>query len=213
MRRPGRRCDEEDTMGRKDEKTTAKTTDVSPTRTKATWKPGITDDSIPFFRCASCGAVVQGIDGPNGPTFSGLVRRPDVKLPYATNSFAPSCCGAPMEPLVGTGDGAGGGIALDYEIVGGFDQNTLRVFWTSDEGAAPRWIALKTFMGSQLKYVMPDKQPPIVFAFGDEDAYAYCDEDPCVCCTFHCKRGFEIYAYVDGAGLVSLPVHREDLLG
>ena len=99
------------------------------------------------------------------------------------------------------------------DIVGGFDENALRVYWTSNEGAAPRWIALKTFMGSQLKYVMPDKQPPLVFALGDEDAYAYCDEDPCVCCTFHCKRGFEIYAYVDGIGLVSMPIHREDLLG
>ena len=201
-------------MSKKDEKPATKTaSDVSPTRTKATWKPGVTDDSIPFFRCATCGSVVQGIDGPNGPTFSGLVRRPDVKLPYATNSFAPSCCGAPMEPLTGPTAQTSAAFELRYDIVGGFDENALRVYWPSNEGAAPRWIALKTFMGSQLKYVMPDKQPPLVFALGDEDAYAYCDEDPCVCCTFHCKRGFEIYAYVDGIGLVSMPIHREDLLG
>ncbi len=189
--------------------------EVSPTRTKATWKPGISDDSIPFFRCASCGAVVQGVDGANGPSFSGLVRRPDAKLPYATNDFAPACCGAPMEPLTGSGStGEGSGrVSVDYEIVGGFDMNTLRVSWSSSDGSAPLWIALKTFTGSQLKYVLPDKKPPIVFALGDEDAYAYCDEDPCVSCTFHCKRGFEIYAYVGDGELVRVPMHREDLLG
>lgn len=197
-----------------DEKAGARpSTEVSPTRTKATWKPGVSDDSIPFFRCASCGAVVQGLDGVNGPTFSGLVRRPDAKLPYATNDFAPTCCGAPMEPLAKTSAEAGSAISLRYEIVGGFDMNTMRVFWTSTDGRRPSWIALKTFTGSQLKYVLLEKQPPIVFAFADEDAYAYCDEDPCVCCTFHCKRGFELYAYVEGAGLLAFPVHREELLG
>lgn len=130
-------------MSKKDEKPATKTaSDVSPTRTKATWKPGVTDDSIPFFRCATCGSVVQGIDGPNGPTFSGLVRRPDVKLPYATNSFAPSCCGAPMEPLTGPTAQTSAAFELRYDIVGGFDENALRVYWTSNEGAAPRWIAL-----------------------------------------------------------------------
>ena len=195
-----------------EDKAAKASSDVSPTRTKATWKPGVSDDSIPFFHCPSCGAVVQGIDGPNGPTFSGLVRRPDVTLPYATNGFAPTCCGEPRGPLTGEAAASSDAMSLRYEVVGGFDMNTLRVYWTSKDGKAPRWIALKTFMGSQLKYVLPDKQPPVVFALGDEDAYAYCDEDPCVCCTFHCKRGFELYAYLGDGELASLLVHREDLL-
>ena len=42
----------------------------------------------------------------------------------------------------------------------------------------------------------------------DEDAFAYCDKDPCVECTFRCKRGMEIYAYVENIGLIVLPLDR-----
>ena len=99
---------------------------------------------------------------------------------------------------------------LSYDVVGGFDANALRGFWKVREaGCEPRWFALKAFTGMQLKYVLPGKRAPIVFALGDEDAYAYCDEDPCVGCTFRCKRGFELYAYVEKIGLVAQSVHRE----
>ncbi len=182
---------------------------ISPTRTKATWKPGISDDSVPFFRCASCGSIVAGIDGPNDVQLSGLVRRPDATLPYASNSFLPSCCGQPMEPLTDATRNAEGRFSLSYEVVGGFEMNALRASWQGEK--APRWIALKTFTGLQLKYVLPGKKSPLVFALGDEDAYAYCDEDPCIACTFHCKRGFELYAYVEGIGLICTPVHQEAL--
>ena len=54
----------------------------------------------------------------------------------------------------------------------------------------------------QHKYVTPKKWPPVVFALADEDAFAYCDKNPCVQCTFRCKREFEIYAYVENIGMV-----------
>lgn len=185
---------------------------VSPTRTKATWKPGITNDPIPFFRCSTCGAIVCGLDGVNGiEQGGGLERRPDAKLPYASNTFSPSCCGTPMEMINNTSTHTAEELGLTYKMVGGFDINAMRVSWKFG-GPAPRWVALKTFTGMQMKYVLPKKNPPLVFAFGDEDAYAYCDEDPCVNCTFHCKRGFEIYAYYEDAGLICIPVHQEDLL-
>ncbi len=184
---------------------------ISPSRTKATWKPGITDDSIPFFYCPTCKSVLPGIDGANNITSSGLVRRPDYKLPYATNEFAPSCCGETMQPLVGDKTGTNGKMTISYQVVGGFDMNTLRVFWKSKDGSKPIWIAVKTFTGMLLKYVFPDKYSPITFGLSDEDAYAYCDEDPCLACTFHCKRGFEIYAYLGNGELLSLPMHVEDL--
>lgn len=57
------------------------------------------------------------------------------------------------------------------------------------------------------------KWPPIVFALADEDAFAYCDKNPCVECTFRCKRGMEIYAYVDNIGLVILPLDRMEAPG
>ena len=43
-----------------------------------------------------------------------------------------------------------------------------------------RWFGLKTFTGMQHKYVTPKKWPPVVFALADEDAFAYCDKNPCV---------------------------------
>ena len=35
----------------------------SVTRTRATWKPRIADDALPFYRCPECGRVLQGIAG------------------------------------------------------------------------------------------------------------------------------------------------------
>lgn len=183
---------------------------MSPTRTKATWKPGISDDSLPFFRCPTCGSIMCGIDGAQGVQLSGLERRPDATLPYASNTFAPTCCGQAMEPLAAASPEAADRLGLTYDVVGGFDMNALRVSW-KHALSAPRWVALKTFTGMQLKYVLPGKRPPLVFALGDEDAYAYCDEDPCLACTFHCKRGFELYAYLEGEGVVSAIIHQEAL--
>ena len=47
-----------------------------------------------------------------------------------------------------------------------------------------------------------------MFGCADEDAFAYCDKNPCVECTFRCKRGMEIYAYVENLGLVVMPLDR-----
>ena len=76
---------------------------------------------------------------------------------------------------------------LDYQIDGSNYKKALRVTWKVKEpGYEPRWFAVKTFTGIMTKYVTPKMWPPIVFAFADEDAYAYCDEDPCLECTFRC---------------------------
>lgn len=148
--------------------------------------------------------------GGEGPRLSGGGRRPTIELPYAP-APDPAACGGFLErlPAASAADCADS-IELSYDVVGGFDANALRVFWKVREaGCEPRWFALKAFTGMQLKYVLPGKRAPIVFALGDEDAYAYCDEDPCVGCTFRCKRGFELYAYVEKIGLVAQSVHRE----
>ncbi|MFR1640014.1 MAG: hypothetical protein ACLSVD_13165 [Eggerthellaceae bacterium] len=67
----------------------------------------------------------------------------------------------------------------------------------SDDRFRIQWIALKTFTGSQLKYVLPKKRSPLLFALADEDAYVYCDKDVCLECTFMCKRGFVFYVGVE----------------
>lgn len=185
--------------------------EYSPTRTHATWKPRVTSAHVPFFHCTECGAVLQGMDGaqPNDLVNDGersLIFEPA----YAQNEFHPSCCGKPMErmeaiPAAEVEDR----FKFTYQIMGGMNNNCIKVDWrTPDSSCKPRWFALKTFTGVMTKYVQPKKWPPIVFALADEDAFAYCDKDPCVECTFRCKRGMEIYAYVDNIGLVVLPLDR-----
>lgn len=182
---------------------------LSPTRTKAAWKPGVFEEPLPFFRCSTCGAIFLNIDGGEGPRLTGGGRRPIIELPYAPAAPAPVCCGAPMERLLQS-SATSEAIELTYDVVGGFDANALRVFWTVlEDDCELHWIALKTFTGLQLKYIVPGKKAPVLFAFADEDAYAYCDESPCLACTFHCKSGFILYACTEKTGLITLPIHRE----
>lgn len=72
----------------------------------------------------------------------------------------------------------------------------------------PEWIYLKTFTGGYLKYIAEGKRPPMVFALADTDAFAYCDEDPCLECVFRCKRGFILYVYGKRAGLIEVPLDK-----
>ena len=184
--------------------------EFSPTRTHATWKPRVTPVPVPYFRCSVCGAVLQGVDGDVEITMSDNHRSQVAELPYAHTDFHPECCGKPMERLEGISYlEVKDKLDLDYQIVGSYDHNALRVTWKVVEpGYEPRWFAIKTFTGVMTKYVTPKKWPPIVFAFADEDAYAYCDEDPCLECTFRCKRGMEVYCYTPKIGLIVMPLER-----
>ena len=74
------------------------------------------------------------------------------------------------------------------------------------------WVALKTFTGMQLKYVMPKKFPPLLFALADEDAFAYCNKIPCEECAFRCKSGFVFYANIKGLGIVRMSMDRISML-
>ena len=95
---------------------------------------------------------------------------------------------------------------FDYQIIGGYDQNGIQVYWP--EEYCPEWIWLHTFSGGQLKFVPEGKVPPVTFALAEEDAYAYCDEDPCLECVFRCKKGFLLYFYVPEMGLLTMPMDR-----
>lgn len=185
--------------------------EFSPTRTHSTWKPRVNAAHVPYFRCPACGAILGGIDGNVELTLTNDGERSlIIEPPYAHVEFNPVCCGKPMERLEPIpAEDVTDKFKLNYQIVGGLNNNALNITWNSkDPAAKPRWFALKTFTGVMTKYVMPKKWPPIVFAFSDEDAFAYCDKNPCVECTFRCKRGMEIYAYVETVGLVILPLDR-----
>lgn len=185
--------------------------DFSPTRTHATWKPRVTGEHIPFYRCSECGNVFVGLDGNVDIAMRSDGERSLIaELPYAHVDFKPECHGKPMEKLeVLPSWDLEDKIKLDYTIMGGMNNNCIQVTWSvKDPECKPRWFALKTFTGLQMKYVTEKKWSPIVFALADEDAFAYCDKDPCVECTFRCKRGQEIYCYVEKLGLLYLPLDR-----
>ncbi|QAT48953.1 hypothetical protein EQM14_03720 [Caproiciproducens sp. NJN-50] len=158
-----------------------------PRRARETRKPEPICGDPQFFLCESCGSVFQ------------LIGTADAEV---------RCCSAPMKKLQPVPLEAGCGLMIDYEIVGGFNENAVKVTWySSTDALAPEWICLKTFTGGQLKYIPPSKHS-IVFALADTDAYCYCDEDPCLECTFRCKRGFALFAWNRELGLLQVPMDK-----
>lgn len=184
-----------------------------------------------FFLCRSCGAVFTVTEekkterAPRQASEKGSEQTPEKSLEQGRQIL---CCGRPAEPLIPS-EKAAEAMGLSYEITGGYNDNAVRVYWkppakgvsssvsplspallpaASAGGLKPRWIYLKTFTGGYLKYTGEQKKPPLVFALADTDAFAYCDEDPCLECVFRCKRGFMIYGYSEEAGLAELPLDK-----
>jgi hypothetical protein len=143
-----------------------------------------------FYHCSHCGGVFQA---------TSLKER-----------AVTMCCNERMEPLEAKAPSeVSDEVLIDYKITGGYNENVVEVFWKiKKEEISIEWIYLKTFTGGQLKYVTNPEKTSFVFAMADEDAYVYCDEDPCLECTFRCKRGFEIYVYIKGKGLIKIPLER-----
>jgi len=121
-----------------------------------------------------------------------------------------SCCGVPMERLEPIScQELPEEVSLDYRIVGGYNDSTVELFWTIRKPEYQlEWSYLRTFTGGCLKYPPKGKQPPVIFPLADEDAYAYCDQSPCLECVFRCKRGFVLYVSLSGVGVVELPIDR-----
>ena len=151
---------------------------------------------VKFYQCDTCGALYPVT------TYGDAGKESEVH-----------CCGKKLEPLVAQDyddeKGLDGGIKLSYKIVGGYNDNAIRVAWSEPTYTwKPKWIYMKTFVGGYLKYIADNKKSPMVFALADTDAFCYCDRDPCVECTFRCKRGFIIYYYGDDIGLVQIPIDK-----
>jgi hypothetical protein len=162
-----------------------------PRRSRAPRKPWPECPNVVIYRCYQCSRLYQGMD-------------------FTMPSQIPACCGKPMERLIPQpAEDVSPEITVDYQIVGGFNDNAVEVFWeTKQPEDNPEWILLKTFTGGYIKYVTPKKKPPIIFPLADEDAYAYCDESPCLQCVFRCKRGFVIYLYIKTKGLIEVPLEK-----
>lgn len=148
---------------------------------------------VVFYRCPVCGALF--------PVTGGQALEEKQIL----------CCNEKTERLhPREADEVKEQVKLTYQITGGYNDNAVRISWrtTGSRECTPQWIYLKTFTGGYLKYVTETKRSPMVFALADTDAFAYCDEDPCLECVFRCKRGFVIYVYAKGAGLVEIPLDK-----
>jgi hypothetical protein len=163
----------------------------SPLRSKAPRKPWPECPDIVIYRCSHCGRMYQVIA-------------------YDLPEKEPICCDTGMEWLKPKHlEELLPEIKVDYKIVGGHNYNAVQVFWETKESEdRPEWILLKTFTGGYIKYIPSKKQAPIVFPLADEDAYVYCDEDPCLQCVFRCKRGFIIYIYFRTIGLLAVPLDK-----
>lgn len=119
-----------------------------------------------------------------------------------------TCCGEEANRLVPKDiSGLPVGYSIDYKIRGGYNDNTVIVQIKSDRKEnEPAWICLKTFTGAYTKYVQGKKE--IRFALADLDAFVYCDKEPCLECTFRCKRGFSIFVYNENIGLYEIPMDK-----
>ena len=160
----------------------------SPLRSKLPRKPWIKHAVLQFWHCDSCERLLhEYLDEDCTAEQRELAASP------------PACCGHPMQPLLPLqSKDSADNPALDYEIVGGLNNNAVKVHWNS-AARPPRWIALQTYTGVYLKHISPTKFPPAVFPLSDEDAYAYCDKDVCEQCLYCCKKGCIIYAYTGGS--------------
>lgn len=164
-----------------------------PCRSRAARKPDSICGEPVFFKCGSCGCFCHLLGPDAARTQNGPIN----------------CCGQPMELLAPIAlEELPPGPELDYRIVGSLNENAVQVTWSVDPAYKPAWLYLKSFTGGMVKYLAEKKRPPAVFPLADEDAYVYCDKDPCVECTFRCKRGFILYGWFDSIGLVKLPLDR-----
>lgn len=160
---------------------------VGPRRYLATAKPRIDRPPVSFFRCSTCGGILTG----------SLPEGKDCEI---------RCCGEKTERLAPKpAEELTEGLALSYDIAGGLNENCIRVFW---KGKSPEWLYLETFTGGQYLEIKSKKRPPAVFALAGEDAYAYCDKNPCEKCSFRCKNGFVLYAWYENGGLYFLPLNQ-----
>lgn len=121
-----------------------------PTRTRATWKPRVGEGDLAFFETDD-GVLALGLHGARSGRYDGTDR---------SNVFSPDYLlidGKETMEFAETAPDAER-FHIGFDIVGGFENNAIRVFWPDDEH--PRWIALKTFTGFQVKYPQPGKRPP-----------------------------------------------------
>ena len=161
--------------------------EFSPRRCRDSRKPALSEiPKMSFYRCEKCGELYS---------FLEKEGEPDQKRRLI-------CCGEAILPLEEKEDREGR--LFSYEITGGYNNNAVECTWHGKE--YPEWIILQTFQGYSYKEVRKGKKT--IFSLADLDAFSYCDESPCLECTFRCKRGFTLYFYGAEIGLYSCPLDK-----
>lgn len=170
----------------------------SPLRSKLSRKPWIKNAFLRFWRCEQCARLLHEYFGEDYAPASD-----------AATAEAPSCCGQHMQLLhPETTNNAAEALDIHYEIIGGLNNNAVKVHWSLLATHRPRWIALQTYTGVYLKHIGLAKLPPVIFPLSDEDAYAYCDKAICEQCYYCCKKGCIIYIYTDVGALLSIKMDK-----
>lgn len=188
-----------------------KATEFSITRTKPGWKPRVEEVDVPIFKKTGSDDFLISLGGSTEASFTGDSRSLVAHLPYCADTD--ESCSAERVEYLSLAD-LPEGVTLDYRIDGGFNNNCVLISWKIEdtETYAIDWVALKTFTGIQMKYLLPNKKSPLIFAFAQEDAFAYCNKMPCDECAFRCKRGMYAYIHVKGLGVVKMPIERVSMI-
>ncbi|MBR5046899.1 MAG: hypothetical protein IKX76_01555 [Eubacterium sp.] len=159
-------------------------------RAKMGNKPSVYAPPVHFYHCGKCGNLLQAM---------------------SFTSKAPVCCDLEMEELIPRSAEDFEDLTLDYQIIGSFNENAVKFTWSGKNmKEKPVWIWLGTYSGGILRFIK-QAYPPVVFGLSGDDAYAYCDKDPCEECRFRCKKGFVAYFYFEDRGLISLPLERSSM--
>lgn len=158
---------------------------------------------IALYRCPRCGSLLMGLGSAAARVDVDLWRSVIVRAPYGedgggVHAACARCGDGPVQP-VAFRSACAADEGFSFAFTGGMDANRLTLAW-EDGAGDPALVVLKTFTGLQAR--PRPRGGAAVFPLADEDAYCYCDLDPCEQCVARCKRGFKLYVVrADGEGL------------
>ena len=93
---------------------------------------------------------------------------------------------------------------IHYAFVGGKRHHcvALRVEDRTEGPHDIEWLYVRSYTGGQIRFIREGEEAEALLAMAEDDAYMFCQNDPCIECAFACKVGFEFYAYSTSEGLI-----------
>lgn len=155
-------------------------------------RPAVRSPYPRFYRCSQCGAL-------------------GIAYGEAKEEMACGCGGVRKRLKPSNTDNADHGYSLSFVVFGGMEHNAIRVSVEKDGHPLTgdhdvEWIAIYTYEGLQIKFLQGTLSPAALFAMAGDDAYSFCNRKVCRMgwehCQFQCKRGWRIYGWLGGHGLI-----------